>query len=827
MVQNTDAADDIKNTSESETLDIILPRPVEQEITQSYIDYAMSVIVSRALPDVRDGLKPVLRRIIYTMYEMRLWATAKHKKSMWVVWQTLRDYHPHGDSSVYDAMVRLSQPFAMRYPLIDGQGNFGSIDGDWAAAPRYTEARLTKIAEEMLEDIEMSTVDWRPNYDQTNEEPVVVPTKFPYALCNWTMWIAVGMATNMPPHNLTEVIDACLLLIDNQEATIDQIMEIIKWPDFPTWWIIFDSYNINEVYKKWRWWIVMRWKVSFEESKKWDSIIIHEIPYQVNKANLVAKIWDLVNAKKLEWIIDITDESNRNDIRVVIQLRKWVSKEEMLIRLYKYTDLQTNFNVNNVALIDKWKQPRHLHIKDLLMQFVDFRREVVLRRSEYQLDKAKSRLHILEWLKRAIDVLDEVIETIKSSNTREEAKLRLMETFEFSDPQTEYILMLRLQTLVWLEIQKILNEIDERKAEIDYLMWIIEDPIKRDGVVVDELHYIKDKYWDERKTELSQDPSIYELNQNMKALKKLDELIKEPVIAWIGNDYKIKVLYQSRILNIPEDTFILTNTHNQDRMVALSNKWELVVQRLKDLWKFTTKSDALDVVKEYGIKHNLIFSATLAFDFDFLIFITDQNNIKKIKKEIILKFKKFPTIVMGLAKNETIKKVVAIKKWDKIWLMSEQWKMLIFRESFIRPMWKTAWWVKWIDLSSGDKIADMFIYRDEPFIFVHDGQAWKLISSEEIFLQKARWEMKRWQAGVVCCPTIMWQTMQWAIAMIEWAVNLVLENWRVDLLDTDKMDLKMPDDGLSKITNSKILQMYRPWSELEEQKEWKEDEQKA
>jgi len=813
--------------NESQTIDAILPRPVETEITQSYIDYAMSVIVSRALPDVRDGLKPVLRRILFTMYEMRLVSWGKHKKSMWVVGQTLRDYHPHGDTSVYDAMVRLAQPFAMRYPMVNGQGNFGSIDGDGAAAARYTEAKLTKIAEEMLEDINLDTVDWRPNYDQSRNEPITLPTKFPYVLCNGTMGIAVGMATNMPPHNLSEVIDACLLLIDNGDAEIEEIMQHIKGPDFPTGGMIFDEHNIKDVYSRGKGGIVMRGKVEFEETEKGaDVIVIKELPYQVNKANLVAKIGELVQTKKLEWITDITDESNRDAMRVTIVLKKGITKEEMLIRLYKYTDLQTNFNVNNVALIERGKQPRHLNVKEILMQFVDYRREVVLRRSEFQLKKATDRLHILEGLQRAIDILDDVIETIKKSNTREEAKQNLMDKYTFSDPQAEYILMLRLQTLVGLEIQKILNEIGEKAELIAYLEGIINDPAKRDALVADELIYMKDTYGDERRTELSNDTSVYELNKNIKALKKLDELIKEPVIAWIGNDSRVKVLYQTRILNIPEDTFILAKTHNQDKMIALSDTGELVVQRLKDLGKFTTKSDPLDVVKEYGIKGNLIFSITLAYDFDYLVFVTDKNNIKKIKKDLILKFRKFPTVVMGLDPKEKIINVIAIKDEDKIGLVSQQGKILIFREKFVRPMGKTAWGVKGIDLADGDTIADMFLYKEEPFVFIHDGQNGKLVSVEDLLEQKARGEMKRGQSWVICAETKKWQKLQWAIAITEGAVMLELANGRIDKLDSEKMDLGLPEDDLSKITNSTITKMYRPWSEKEDGRTSDEEETK-
>lgn len=783
----------------------------------------MSVIVSRALPDVRDGMKPVIRRILYAMYDLWLTANAKHKKSANVVWEVMGKYHPHGDSSIYDAMVRLAQPFSMRYPMVDGQGNFGSVDGDEAAAMRYTEARLTKLAEEMIDEINQDTIDRRDNYDQSRKEPMCLPTKFPYTLCNGTMGIAVGMATNMPPHNLSEVIDACLLLIDNPEATIDQIMDIIQWPDFPTGWMIFDSWTIKEVYTKWRGSITMRGKHHLEKTdKKEDVIVIDELPYQVNKANLVWKIGELVNEKKIDGIYDITDESSKDIMRVTIHLRKWTNVDDILTRLYKYTEFQTNFSVNNVALIEEWRQPRHLDIKELLMEFVVFRRIVVRRRSEFQLDKAKNRLHILEWLQRAIDILDEVIETIKTSQTRDEAKNRLMDLFSFSDEQAEYILMLRLQTLVGLEIQKILNEIGEKKELIDYLTGILEDPKKLDGVVIDEMIYIKDTYGDKRKTDVVNDTSIYDLNQNIKALKRMDEMIKEPVITWIGGDYKIKVLYQSRILNIPADTFTLTKTHNQDKMIAISDKGELVIERLKDLWKFSVQSDALDVVKHFGLKSTLVFSETMGYDFDYLVMITNQNTLKKIDKELLLSFRKFPTIVMGLAEGEKIIKVLPIKDNNKIWVITQWGRILIFDHAGLRPMGKTAAWVKAIDLQEGDKVADIFNYTDEPFIFVHDDQNGKLVSVEDLYEQK-RGPMKRAQAWVICAEPKASHPLRGAIAIVEGAVNLMMENGRIDLYDSNKMDLCMPEDDLTKITNGKIIKMRRPRGEKESVKDAEEE----
>ncbi len=634
----------------------------------------------------------------------------------------------------------MAQPWSMRYPLVDGQGNFGSIDGDSPAAMRYTEAKLTKIAEEMLADIEQDTVDWRDNFDASLQEPIMLPTKFPNHLCNGTMGIAVGMATNMAPHNLTEVIDASLLLIEKEgkkvdhsqmeivrpedkmvlidaigvlfeedgesyilneklakylaglkakklivtnkpeeeceklknilttagyedtfevfskgndpkkseekyfkilleeyeipaervvyfdhlqrnldaanragiestliykelistqkfineflesqvsedgtySVSIDEIMEIIKGPDFATGGVMFDSKNILEVYKKGRGGIVTRGKTHVEDIKSHQAIVIDEIPYMVNKGNLVAKIGDLVVNKKIEGVTDIRDESSKGDIRIVVDLKKGVKPDRILMQLFKFTELQTNFNLNNVTLVDKGIQPRTLNIKELLMEFVDFRRKVVYRRSVYQLNKAEARLHILEGLKKAIDIIDEVIETIKKSQTKQDAKQQLMEKFDFSDEQAEYILLMRLQSLVGLEIQKISDEIDEKIKLIEYLRGIIGDAEKLDAVVVEELTYMKDKYGDKRRTELSQDTSVYNLGGSLKALRDAADQVKEDVILWLSNEYQMKVLYQTRIQNIPEETLDIVYTHNQDKLIVITDKGELVVQRLKD-----------------------------------------------------------------------------------------------------------------------------------------------------------------------------------------------------------------------------------------------------
>lgn len=785
----------------------IISKSIEEEITQSYIDYSMSVIVSRALPDVRDWLKPVLRRILFSMYWLKLFHNSSFKKSAAVVWEVLWKYHPHGDSSVYEALVRLTQDFSLRYPLVEWQWNFWSIDGDGAAAMRYTEARLTKLAEEMLQDIQMQTVDWRDNYDNSKQEPVVLPTKFPNHLCNGTMWIAVWMATNMAPHNLTEVIDACLLLLENKEATFDEIMNIIKWPDFPTWWIIYDSENIKNVYQKWKWWIPVRWKVSTEEDNWKEKIVISQLPYQVNKSTLVSKIWELVSTKKIEWVDDITDESNKSNIRIVITLKKWTDKDSVLTLLYKYTDLQTNFNINNVALIDKWIQPQLLNIKDLLLHFIDFRREVIYNRSVFQLNKAEDRLHILLWLEKAIDILDDVIETIRWSQTRQEAKDALIKNFEFSEPQAEYILMLRLQTLVWLEIQKIIDEKKEKEELIEYLREVINNPEKLDEVVIDELIYIKDEYWDDRRTEVSESLEVYQLDDSVKNLKRLEELQKEKVILWMWDDFETKILYQTRLNIIPENTFEIKHIHNQYKIFAISKTWELVIKRIKDFGWHNIKWNWIDFKKDFNLNEDIVFSDIIDEDFDYLVLLTDKNNIKKVSKELIDKLKKTPTKIMWLWNWESIIKIQKIKENDNVWILSQEWMILMFQESNIRPSWKTAGWVKAIDLDEWEKVANMFTNRWEPFIFIHTNKWGKLISMEDMKIQK------RWQAWLVATKLDSNEKLLGGISIDEWAVMMKLSNWKMVEIHSNDIPLKDRNTKPWKITEKEILSAFKPWRE--------------
>jgi len=474
---------------------------IEEEMKSAYIDYSMSVIVSRALPDVRDGLKPVHRRVLFGMSELGVMSNKAHKKSARIVGEVLGKYHPHGDSSVYEAMVRMAQEWSLRYPLVDGQGNFGSIDGDSPAAMRYTEARLKKIAEETLSDIDKETVDFQPNFDDSLSEPVVLPTRIPILLVNGSSGIAVGMATNMPPHNLSEIIDATVAFIDNRDITNEEILRYVKGPDFPTGGIIYGEQGIRDACETGRGRIVVRARTEIELTHSGrECIIVREIPYMVNKAEMIRKIADLINEKKLEGISYINDESDRNGMRVVIILKKDATANVVLNHLYKYTSLQTSFNVNNIALVRG--RPKTLSTKDLIDQFVKHRHQIIIRRTRYDLSQAEKRAHILEGLIIASDNIDEVIAIIKSSKNPDEARERLMERFGLSDAQSRAIVEMRLRQLTGLEQSKLREEYKEIMTLIDYLRNVLESVDLQMKIIKDELLEVKEKYGDERRTEI-------------------------------------------------------------------------------------------------------------------------------------------------------------------------------------------------------------------------------------------------------------------------------------------------------------------------------------
>ncbi len=507
----------------------IIPINIEEQMKSAYIDYSMSVIVSRALPDVRDGLKPVHRRVLFGMHELGVASNRAHKKSARIVGEVLGKYHPHGDTSVYDAMVRMAQEWSLRYMLVDGQGNFGSVDGDSPAAMRYTEARMRKISEDMLADIDKDTVDHSLNFDDTLEEPTVLPTRIPGLLVNGASGIAVGMATNMPPHNLTEVVNGVIAYIENNDIDIDGLMEYIKAPDFPTGGTIYGYEGVKDAFHTGRGRVVMRAKARFEEVHGRDCIIVSEIPYQVNKAEMIKKTADLVNDKKLDGITSIRDESDRKGMRIVYILKKDVVPLVVLNKLFKYTQLQTSFSVNNIALVKG--RPETLNLKDMIFHFVNHRMDVVIRRTKFELKQAEKRAHILEGLLIASDNIDEVIKIIRGSNNTEEARTKLIERFELSDLQARAIVEMRLRQLTGLEQDKLRNEYDELMVLITDLKEILESEERRFSIIKEELEEVRDKYGDERR-------SVIELSASEVSIE--DMIPNEEVVVTISHEGYIK-----------------------------------------------------------------------------------------------------------------------------------------------------------------------------------------------------------------------------------------------------------------------------------------------
>ena len=479
----------------------IVPMDIQEEMRNSYLDYSMSVIVSRALPDVRDGLKPVHRRVLFGMSELGVLFNRPYKKSARIVGEVLGKYHPHGDSAVYDTIVRMVQDFSLRYPLIDGQGNFGSVDGDSAAAMRYTEVRMARIANEILRDLDKETVDFRPNFDETLQEPVILPSVFPNLLCNGASGIAVGMATNIPPHNLNEVVDALVAQIDNPDIELPELMRHITGPDFPTAGIIYGSAGIREAYETGRGKLIVRARAAIEHTRgNRDRIVVTEIPFQVNKAGLITKIAELVRAKKLDGISDINDESDRDGMRIVIELKRDTQPEVLLNQLYKHTQMQTTFGIINLALVNG--QPKIMPLKEILEHFIEHRHKVIMRRARFELDKAEKRAHILEGYRIALDNIDEIVETIKKSRTPESAKTNLMKRFKLSEVQAKAILDMRLQRLTGLERQKIEDEYREIQKLIKHLKALLESREMQMNLIKEELVELKERYGDKRRTDI-------------------------------------------------------------------------------------------------------------------------------------------------------------------------------------------------------------------------------------------------------------------------------------------------------------------------------------
>ncbi|MFZ3031419.1 MAG: DNA gyrase subunit A, partial [Candidatus Moraniibacteriota bacterium] len=693
------------------------PRSIAEEVRQSYLDYAMSVIVARALPDVRDGLKPVHRRILYSMWSTGLRSTAKFRKSATVVGEVLGKYHPHGDTAVYDTMVRMAQDFSLRYPLIWGQGNFGSMDGDSAAAYRYTEAKLKAIAEEMLLDIDKDTVDFIPNFDGMHEEPLVLPAKLPQLLLNGTVGIAVGMATNIPPHNLNELVDGICHLIDHPEATVDDLMEFIKGPDFPTGGIIYNQKDIREAYATGKGPIMARAKAEIVEMKSGlFQIVVTEMTYATNKANLIMKIAELYKENKLPGIKDLRDESDKDGVRVVVDLKKEAFPQKVLNQLFQMTDLQKNFNVNMLALVDG-VDPQVLTLKAILEHYIKHREIVVVRRTEYELKKAQDRAHILEGLKIALDHIDAVIETIKKSATKEEAHVNLMKKFKLSELQASAILEMRLQTLAGLERKKIEDELEEKYKLIDYLTDLLKHRKKILALVKSELVEVRDRFGDERKTKVVKG-AIGEFRQE-------DLIPNEEAIITLTEDGYIKRMNPSvyRVQKRGGKGVIGATTKEEDKIAMVlsieahdnlmffTNSGKVFQTKAYEIPESSRTSKGQAVVNFLQLSQEEKITAMVALNkgngFKYLFMATAKGTIKKTKLEDFENVRRSGLIAITLEKGDTLGWVSPTTGGDEVVLTTNDGQAIRFKESDVRPMGRNAAGVRGLKLKNVDVLVGM------------------------------------------------------------------------------------------------------------------------
>jgi len=692
----------------------ISSRPIVAEVQQSYLDYAMSVIVARALPDVRDGMKPVHRRILYSMWESGLRPSAKFRKSATVVGEVLGKYHPHGDTAVYDSMVRMAQDFSLRYPLVWGQGNFGSMDGDGAAAYRYTEAKLKPIAEEMLFDIEKNTVDFVPNFDGVHKEPVVLPAKLPQLLLNGTMGIAVGMATNIPPHNLNELADAIGHLIENPEASVDDLMQFVKGPDFPTGGLIYHSPGIREAYSTGRGKIVTRAKAEIIETKAGlFQIIVSEITYATNKSALITKIADLVKEGKILGIKDLRDESDKDGVRIVVDLKKDAYAQKVLNKLFAATDLQKNFNVNMLALVDGI-DPQILSLKSILEQYITHRKIVVTRRTKFELDKAKDRAHILEGLKTALDHIDAVIETIKKSPTKEEAHANLMKKFKLSERQASAILEMRLQTLAGLERKKIEDELAEKLKLIAELEDLLASAKKILGVVKNELLEIKEKFGDERKTKI--------VRAEIKEFKQEDLIANEEAIITLSQDgyvkrmnpdvYKVQKRGGKGVIGATTkegdaiEQVMSVMTH--DNLMFFTNTGKVFQTKSYEIPESSRTAKGQAIVNFLQLAQDEKITAMIAYNkednYKYFFMTTKQGVVKKTKIEDFDNVRRSGLIAIKLDKGDTLNWVNPTTGTDEVVISTAEGQAIRFKESDVRFMGRNAAGVRGIKLRKEDTV---------------------------------------------------------------------------------------------------------------------------
>lgn len=710
------------------------PLSIVEEMQTSYIDYAMSVIVSRALPDVRDGLKPVHRRILYAMWTLGLKHTAKFRKSATVVGEVLGKYHPHGDSAVYDSMVRMAQDFSMRYTLVNGQGNFGSMDGDGAAAMRYTEAKLQGVAEELLFDIEKNTVDFIPNYDGSQKEPRVLPAKLPNLLLNGTTGIAVGMATNIPPHNLVELIEAINFIIENPNASIDDLIEIVKGPDFPTGGVIYDINDIKTAYATGRGGIVVRGEAEIVEDKVGQyRIIISSIPFQVNKATLLEKIAQLVKDKKLDGIKDLRDESDKEGVRIVAELKKDAYPNKILNNLYKHTQLQEKFHVNMLALVDGI-QPRVLTLQAILEEYIKHRQEVVTRRTQFELDKAQDRAHILEGLKKALDKIDAVIKTIRASKDKEVAKANLMKKFKLSERQSVAILEMKLQSLANMERKKIEDELKEKLKLIKELTAILKSKTKVLGIIKDELAEIKAKYGDARKTKV--------IKSAVGKMTTKDLIPNESTVIMMTKDGYIKRLSpetfrtQSRggkgVIGLTTkeqdevEEFFTTSTHSD--LMFFTTRGRVFQLKAYEVPQQSRTSKGQNIVNFLQLSPEEKVSSILQSEdfkaFKYFVMVTRGGVIKRTEVEQFSNVRRSGLIAITLKKDDVLDWVKPSSGNDDIMLITAKGQSIRFKEKNVRSMGRSASGVKGIKLKKDDEmigadiIADGKAGKDEQLLIV-------------------------------------------------------------------------------------------------------------
>lgn len=728
-------------------------RSISDEMETCYLDYAMSVIVSRALPDIRDGFKPVHRRILYSMHEQGLRPNAKYKKSATVVGDVLGKYHPHGDSSVYEAMVRMAQDFSLRYPLVDGQGNFGSMDGDGAAAYRYTEAKMTKLAEYMLSDIEKKTVDFRDNFDTTKQEPTVMPTRIPNLLMNGVMGIAVGMATNIPPHNLTELIDAVSFLLHSpnvDEITIEQLMDFIKGPDFPTGWIIYDKEAILTAYSTGRGSVIMRGVATIEENKKGRKYIcISEIPYGLNKANLVTKIADLVREKKIVWISDLRDESNKDSVRVVVELKKDSFPKKILNQLYKMTPLQTSFGFNMIGLGDRGKQPKLFNLKELLEEFIIHRKEVVTRRTQYELQIAEARAHILEWLKKALDHIDEIIQTIKKSESKDDARQNLMKTWDFSELQADAILEMKLQKLAGLERKKIEDELKEKLELIADLKDILAKPERVVAIISEELEEVKTAFGDDRRTQVNTG-KVGEFNAK-------DTIPNEDVvIVYTKNSYVKRLKANSfrtqrrggkgitTATKEDDEIYLVVPTQNHSDLLFFTSKWRVFTIPAYEIPETTRIAKWQPIVNLLNLQKDEEISAIMDITREqkkYLFFVSQKWVVKKLEMDQVKNIRANGLKVVGVKEGDNLSWVKTTSGNDSIFIATHDGKAIQFSEDDVRPMGRAAAGVRGINLKADDSVIEVAVVGEEnKFVFIAtENGLGKITDIEEYRNQKRGW----------------------------------------------------------------------------------------